>query len=190
MNLSHNHHRYLLVNNVIAGQTPHVVKVLEKVIPKFDRVIEIGTGRGAFSFWISQTKREDADFYTYDISGDRFEFQDAKLNFTVADCFESDAIAAIQTLIQEPSKRVLLMCDGGNKEREMNVFSKFLKPNDVAMCHDYSESALDYNKHKAEHQWPTNSESHLKNLELAGMSKFEEHYHELKNVFWGAFVKN
>lgn len=177
---------YLLVNGIIAGQTPGVIKVLEQVLPHFERVIEIGSGRGAFSFWLSQ---HVSDLYTFDISGDRFVFPNLKDRFTVGDCFDAPIQRHIQELIQNPNQRVLLMCDGGDKEREFNTFASFLKPNDVVMCHDFAEDAADYQLYKKQNNWPTNSESHLQNLKLDHLQKFEPFYDDLKSVFWGAFQK-
>ena len=86
---------------------------------------------------------------------------------------------------------MLLLCDGGNKNREFNLFSNYLKKNDVIMCHDYSESNADFLIMKNNAGWGHPSESHLnaiqKSIDGNNLSKF--YYEEFKAVIWGAFKK-
>ena len=49
----------------------------------------------------------------------------------------------------ENSGKVLVLCDGGNKVREFNIISDFLKPGDVIMAHDYAPNRQVFeNKYK------------------------------------------
>jgi hypothetical protein len=52
------------------------------------------------------------------------------------DLFEPDRVALIGAMICEPGVTFLL-CDGGNKPRELATFAKYLKPGDVIAAHDY-----------------------------------------------------
>jgi hypothetical protein len=179
---------YLLINNVIAGQTPTAVEQFSKVLSEFNTIIEIGTGRGAFSYWIRNTMDKDTRFITYDITGDRYEFKNSDIDFRVGDCFSENVMNEIKQEIEIPNRKVLLLCDGGYKEREFEIFSPSLKSGDVIMCHDYAETVTEFSKLMKTLNWPTKSESHYQKLPLVGLQKWK-FYNEFKNVLWGAFVK-
>lgn len=61
--------------------------------------------------------------------------------FRVADVFEPRITVEIERLIKAPGTTYLL-CDGGNKARELDVFAPFLKPGDVIAAHDYSADMM------------------------------------------------
>ena len=107
-----------------------------------------------------------------------------------SDCFDVDVIGEIKSLISQP-KKTLLLCDGGDKETEFKLFSRYLKTGDVVMLHDYEETPEDYEKIKTELDWPTISESHYKNLELylPVLNLRPYLYEEFKQVLWGSFIK-
>ena len=90
------------------------------------------------------------------------------------------------------SGRTLFLCDGGDKELEFRLYSKYLKTNDVIMLHDYSHSEEEYNIIKEKINWPTNSESHYKNIEryLPELNLTTFMYDDFKQVLWGSFIKN
>ncbi|HVC19675.1 MAG TPA: hypothetical protein VNE16_06335 [Vicinamibacterales bacterium] len=101
-------------------------------------LIEIGTSVGGFSALMALAAANfDALFVTYDINDMRPErlrmFTDAA--FRRADCF--DRTEEIGALIQRPGT-TYVFCDGGDKVRELQTFSAFLKPGDVIGAHDYA----------------------------------------------------
>jgi len=181
--------KFLTINGVIAAQTPTIVIPFKKILNEFDVIVEIGYNRGAFSKWLFDNKRRDAQLYCYDISDQFREIQDKNINFIVGDCFSPSILNTIHDQIK--IGRCIILCDGGNKEHEFSVFSNMIKPNDVIMCHDYSHSPELYNTLKNNLNWPSESESHYKNLIPAiiknNLKKFN--YEEFYNVFWGAFIK-
>lgn len=186
MDISRNN-TYLLINNVIAGQTPKVIDVFYPLLKQFDLIIEIGSGRGAFSYWLHSNSKK---FVSYDIDSRRNMFTDKNIDFRVGDCFDKKILSDIQMLI-ESHKRILLLCDGGNKEKEFQTFAKFLKKDDVIMCHDYSDCDTYYKKLQKDINWKTRSESHYKNIlntiNLYNLEAYE--YESCKNVLWGSFIK-
>ena len=46
-------------------------------------------------------------------------------------CFSEETHNEIKQLIEDKSKRVLLLCDGGNKMKEVETFCKYLKSTDI-----------------------------------------------------------
>jgi hypothetical protein len=175
--------KYLTINDVICGQTPKVIEAFEGILNKFDRIIEIGSGRGGFTTWLYSKNK---NIVSYDIEN-RLENISIPIKvFKNSDCFEKTTFDEIIDLIQKDGK-VLVLCDGGNKEKEFNVFSKYLKKNDVIMLHDYTDNINNFQSLKHKHKWVSRYESHIENIDIHGLIKYE--YEKFKNVFWGSFKK-
>lgn len=105
---------------------------------KFDHIIEIGTGNGAFSIYFAIKSNEmGAKFTTYDIKKISSETQ-RKLkshNAKVVTC-DINKNADIEAIIKSEG-RCLILNDGGLKVPEFHRFSKVMKKNDIIMTHDY-----------------------------------------------------
>lgn len=177
---------------VHVGQTPNIKKIFKKILPEFDRIIEIGTDVGGLSLFLHKNKNEKCDLISYDIDKTFNKVSDSYgIDFRIGDCFSDDIHNEIKQLILDESKKVLLLCDGGDKNREFNLFSQYLKKDDVIMCHDYSENDLDFSIMKDNAGWGHPPESHLKfiqeTIDKNNLSKF--HYDEFKSVIWGSFKK-
>lgn len=175
-----------------SAQSQFVVDVFPKILKNFDLIIEIGTFTGAFTLWLSENKSDTCKIISYDITPDYCEVSDLKdTELRIGDCFDIEIMKEIRDMIQS-SGRTLFLCDGGDKELEFRLYSKYLKKNDVIMLHDYSHSEHEYNMIKQRINWPTNSESHYKNIERylgeLGLSTFM--YEDFKQVLWGSFIKN
>lgn len=106
-----------------------------------DIIIELGTARGGLTSYLAT---KCSKVYTYDntLSQER----DNLLSKTtviakVADIFSEAIFDEIKTLIQS-SGPALLLCDNGDKIREVNLFSPVLKPGDVIMAHDYAHNGI------------------------------------------------
>lgn len=174
------------------GQTPSIKKIFKKILPEFSRIIEIGTDVGGLALFLHKNKNENCDLISYDIDKSFNKVSDSYgIDFRLGDCFSNDTHNEIKQLILDKSKRVLLLCDGGDKNREFNLFSQYLKKDDVIMCHDYSESDEDFSIMKDNAGWEHLSESYLNSIQVAinenELSKF--HYDEFKSVIWGSFKK-
>lgn len=103
--------------------------------------------------------RSPKSFYTYDIVvrdqtaaavieelGGVFEQRD-----TLTD---QASIDHIKSLVSNPaSGTVLFLCDGGNKKREMELYSPALKSGDFIMCHDWAYDQQAFEKNKREGIW-------------------------------------
>lgn len=145
----------LLIEDLHAGQSENIYPVFEKLkqtllennnLPK--QIIEIGTCRGGFTVFLKKLF-PDADVFTFDITKEMPEgfhhtegrltnalpiFEKFGIKFEECDIFQN--ITKVQNLIQRDGL-TLLFCDGGNKPLEFQVFSQFLKKNDLIFAHDY-----------------------------------------------------
>jgi hypothetical protein len=51
------------------------------------------------------------------------------------------------------SKQCLILCDGGHKNQEFNLFSQFLKSGDIIMLHDYQDNIDEYMRIQSTTGW-------------------------------------
>ena len=106
-------------------------------------VIEIGTCKGGLSNLLSSvTASYGGEFHTMDIvtGGEKNKYPlYGSASFHLWDCFEH--IEEIRAWIEAPGL-VFLLCDGGNKPKEFNTFSDFLKPGDVIAAHDWLDETI------------------------------------------------
>ncbi len=103
---------------------------------KFDRVIEIGTWTGVLSLFLADIHQEN--FYTFDIKNFikkdiAKRLHETSANIYMEDIFKTDKI---QPLLEDKG-RVLLLCDGGYKPKEIRKFAPMIKDDDIIMAHDY-----------------------------------------------------
>jgi hypothetical protein len=182
--------QFLVVDGVIAAQAKNVATYFNNIIYNFDTIIEIGFHRGGFSSYLNKNKRPNTLLFCYDITDSAKEIKDNSINFIIGDCFSQSIIEDIKNKIVT-GNRTLVLCDGGNKEEEFILYSKFLKSKDVIMLHDYAHSENDYAIIKQNLNWPTNFESFYGNIkqsvEKNNLDFFM--YEDFKSVLWGSFIK-
>jgi hypothetical protein len=182
---------FLWVDNQRSAQSKYVVDHFPKLLSEFSTIIELGTFSGVFTKWLSQNISDSCKIITYDINPNYREVGKLKnTTFKIADILDPSTIFEIKSLI-DFGGRVLLLCDGGDKETEFKLYSKFLKHNDVIMLHDYEETENEYQEIKNKIGWTTVSESHFKNLDryLNDLELYPFMYEEFKKVLWGSFIK-
>lgn len=181
---------FLKVDGIIAAQTVQIEGPFKSILKEFKTIIEIGFDRGAFSLWLFKNKKEKTKLVSYDISFSGKEVHNDAIDFRQGDCFSSNIIEEIKSLITSPGK-ALVLCDGGNKEGEFNLYAQFLKPGDVIMLHDYAHSDEDYERVKYITGWKTPAESKFSNIQNSiENNKLKPYqYDTFKNVLWGAFEK-
>lgn len=178
--------------NYRSAQSKYVPDYFSKIINDFDLIIEIGTFTGAFTYWLSQNSKDSCEIFSYDIREDYREIKSCpKVNFRISDCFDIETIKEILQIINSKN-RTLFLCDGGDKETEFKLYSRYLKKDDVIMIHDFEHSFDDYNNIKNEIGWPTNSESKYENISryLDDLKLSPYFYDDFKKVMWGSFIKN
>ena len=181
---------FLIYDGIMAAQTPKCVYEFSKIIKDFDLIVEIGTNRGAFTLWLADNMNENCNCISLEIDDNVIVKKHEKVHYWIADCFAKNTINHIYSEIIQ-SKNVLFLCDGGNKEKEFEIYCRLLRKNDVIMLHDYAHDKQDYVEITKRIFWPTASESHYENIaqivENNGLAGYN--YDEFKNVLWGSFIK-
>ena len=185
--------QYYIIEGVLAGQHPNIEEHFNKILSDFNRIIEIGTHRGGLTLYLFKNKTPNCELISYDIDPSLREVPESyKIDYRIGDCFETKTHDEIVALMTDPTKRVLLLCDGGNKEREFNDFSRYIKYNDVIMLHDYSDNMDDFRAFAKPIDWgDAGSFYHaiLASIMKQNLQKYK-YYNEFKSIFWGAFTKN
>jgi cephalosporin hydroxylase len=182
------------VDGIIVAQSFSALDNLKKIILNFDTIIEIGYNRGGLTHWFNLNANKNTKIIAYDISDEyrnsNFLF-DNSIDFNVSDCFSEKAINKIKKEIETGGK-VLFFCDGGDKNKEFNLFAQYLKYGDIIMLHDYHDE--NYEEKYAIHVegWNSPYESsfnQIKNtIEIFNLSKY--YYEDFRKSLIGSFIKN
>lgn len=182
--------RFLLVDGIIAAQTPKAADAFKSILANFNTIIEIGFHRGALTLWLHRNKQIETKLVAYDITFGPKEVHNDEIDFRQGDCFSATTINQIKNLIENGGK-TLVLCDGGAKEKEFHLYSQFLKSGDVIMCHDYAHEQNEYNQWSNETGWNSPAESRYDNISSAVKENSLEpyNYDMFKKVFWGSFIK-
>jgi hypothetical protein len=99
-------------------------------------IVELGTDYGGLTNLLADHPISDqAEIHTYDINGQRFKSHNSKIQFHCTSFH--DAHEEIVSFLS-CDKRVLLLCDGGDKKSEFNTYKNFIKSADIIMAHDYA----------------------------------------------------
>ncbi|MBP99017.1 hypothetical protein CMK18_23955 [Candidatus Poribacteria bacterium] len=124
---------------------------------RFKKVLEIGTHHGGFSQYLHKLSQEHQfTFKTYDIKDllhdVRKIYGKVPFDYTQADVWCG---AGKQQIISEitSSGKCLLLVDGGNKNKEFNIYAPYLKKGDVIMTHDYAPSKEYFQQHIYKQKW-------------------------------------
>lgn len=114
--------------------------------------------------------------------------------------FDEENIAGIRRMIDnERNGTVLLLCDGGNKKRELELYGSALKPGDFVCLHDWArdEAAFETNKRNGVwHGWESRWEDGVGEGQQFGIKDLCERYgieqiyaDEFDKVAWFVGVK-
>lgn len=177
-----NHIDPSLTGGMITLQHKNIINKISLLYPENISVaVEIGTHNGGFSFLLSSLFEK---VYTID-SVDRGQAKNLEdktnVNVFVGDCFKREEIRDIIL-----NNKCIVFCDGGNKIKEFNYFSRFLNPGSIIMCHDYARSK-DHFKNNIKNKIWNWCEVTDKDLILNGFKRFTDV--DFQTVAWGAFVK-
>jgi hypothetical protein len=132
----------------MASQLKNVKNVFQQyfrtsIIP--DRIIELGTADGEFTHWIYELRKavnNDFDFITIDFIKYPTKMPPtirALDNPNMIYC-EFDVFNHIDFIGSLVKERTLVLCDNGNKIKEVTLLTPYLKKDCVIMAHDYFES--------------------------------------------------
>ncbi len=139
-----------LYKDIKTQQNPNTFQVFENFFTteNFDYVIEIGTSYGGLSLFLhDQSLIHKFKFISYDWSGFKKGSWDNRRNalremfnneipfdFRDKNVFEH-ANEIIEIL---KNNKCLLLCDGGDKAKEFNIFGEHLTLGSYIMAHDYA----------------------------------------------------
>lgn len=101
--------------------------------PQVTGIVELGTYQGGFS-WVldAQARARNISFDTYDI----IEPAVKPPGFTKLDFYR------YPELVQLGDRPVALLCDGGNKPRELKTFPPMCAPGSMFFVHDWGTETL------------------------------------------------
>jgi len=151
-----------VVGNYAAQQNYNAFKVfynfLNKNKPK--RILEIGTGQGGLINFINDCKihlQLDTKIITCDINELPWYsiFVENGIDVRVENIFNNEYSEVNSDIIEfiQQDGLSLVLCDGGNKIKEFNLLSKFLKTNDIIMAHDYAPNREYFEKYMKYKIW-------------------------------------
>ncbi len=129
-------------------QVPNIEDVFRAYFEKAvvpDRIIELGTYDGIFSNIVYRLRaaiNDKFDFLTFDRLNLIQDIPE-KIKFHQMEIFEN--IDFIGSLIID---NTLILCDNGDKIKEVNILATYLKNNCVIMAHDYFHSRDDFKDNK------------------------------------------
>jgi len=161
-----------------SGTVIAINELLERLRPT--TIIELGTGLGGLTVCLGLwAYMNGCKTFSFDIrhrhSNNAAILRTLKVACVTANIFRRwRAIAGLMG-----SGVVLLLCDGGDKVKEFNLFAQFLKPGDVIMAHDYSKDGL--GRHEIEHSDVANT-CNVYNLAAVMEAQFEPYR-------WGVFLR-
>ena len=129
---------------------------------KPQRVLEIGTSSGGLTLMLRDILDDlgltDCDLRSYDTNPDHdrtilfnsnlnYDFRLKNLfNQPYSDLCDINGQEVIDYIAEEGP--IIVLCDGGCKINEFNILSKFLKPGDIIMAHDYAPTVKYFESHK------------------------------------------
>ena len=141
-----------LYKGIFTQQNKNFYPAFEKLFAQENivRVLEIGTATGGFIRAVRDLT--DAEIITYDILETKHKatLEENNISVNVKSVFED--YENVEDYISGKGQ-VLVLCDGGNKIKEFDVFSKFLKSGDIIMAHDYSRDEDLYQAYIKNHVW-------------------------------------
>jgi co-chaperonin GroES (HSP10) len=124
-----------------AQQHPSAWKVFDKFLndEKFDIILEIGTAQGGFTEFIYDL---DYNIISYDVKDSFNTYEkliEKGINIKKKNIFNSDYSKIIDTEFLDylNQGKVLVLCDGANKSKELDLISTHIKVGDIIMAHDY-----------------------------------------------------
>ena len=191
---------------ILAQQARGVLDVFENFFNEneFDYVIEIGTSFGGLSLFLyEQSLNHNFKFITYDWFG----FKDGewswrldklkkawggelKFDFRDKNVFEESTIDEIASILK--NNKCLLLCDGGDKPKEIQIYSEYLQDGSYIMGHDYAPTKDYFHKNIKTKIWnwlELQDSDFEETMEKHNLHKSKKYYDKFKRVVWACLVK-
>jgi hypothetical protein len=199
---------HFIYNNLAISQNPQIFNPLNELIVKVkpSRILEIGTSQGGLTSMIRDILDNNnltfSNLTTYDIYEPVFlqnhiNSTNQEITIKVETLFCSqyklfkneDVKKEIKSYIQKDGVTIV-MCDGGNKSSEFNLFSDLLKTQDIIMAHDYAPSKEYFEEYMTDKIWNWH-EIQDSDIRDSIMNNNLQPYmrEEFLNVAWACFQK-
>lgn len=180
---------HFLYKGVKVSQVKGCYEYFERLLPKFDTVIELGTYHGGLTLILSDII-EDIGLTTKLITVDNQIYREdvidrlkkSKVTFLLLDLYSQ-----LTEIIKYIEGRTLVLCDA-NKAVKFNKIAHYLSPGDYIGVHDYAENEMYWNKISKDtwSYWLCN----INDLELEENSLYKaKEYEEFADIVWGLFQK-
>jgi len=108
-------------------------------------IIEFGTLKGGFTYVLHSTL-PDVELHSFDIkhrvAQKRIEkYMNENVHFHTCDILTRPLPIDLKDLCKD-SRKKLLYCDNGNKQREIELYSGLLNKGDIIGCHDFGKEVF------------------------------------------------
>jgi len=161
----------------------------------FDTIIELGTSLGGLTYIISDICDENnlkKNIHTLDYSYRDYvedELKSRNVNYYILNEKEEEYKKVVTDLISSQGK-CLVLCDGGNKIEEFNLYSRYLRSGDIIMAHDYSYDEKTFQEEIKDKIWNWFEISYA-DIALSVEENNLEPYSKLdfKNAVWNCYQK-
>ena len=138
------------VLNILTAQQCAQVCLHIDIINRYDvkLFIELGTYMGGGLAYVIPNLMLDQEFryvgfeiLPWKVDGKirRFESEHPRCQIILEDMFFEHHLSAMKEIIESTEGTVYVFCDGGDKPKELQTFSKFLRIGDIISVHDYVE---------------------------------------------------
>jgi hypothetical protein len=166
------------------ADTPQVFEaMLAEVRPEV--IVELGSGNGIFSRWLALAA--NCPVHSFDMFN---RWRDVppppNLHQHVEDVLSQRSELVLDCLAQG---RAILLCDNGNKPKEVEMYVPFLKTGDVLVVHDFGESKQEFIATMLGKRWNCCecTYQHIEHVVANGFERF--HWQPMLSVAWGCFRK-
>jgi len=136
-------------------QHPKVQSAFINLLAKYPpiRILEIGTAGGGFTLMLRDLA-PDIPIRTHDIKPcpKRNVLTKFNIDWKVTDPLTKDNLPDTTEFITSPG-RTLILCDGGNKRKEIKIIANIAKPGDIVMAHDYAPNLQVFKNNILRKQW-------------------------------------
>lgn len=110
-------------------------RFLKSVKP--ETIVELGTGSGAFTYWLA-SQAPMAVVWTFELKPIKVKVIE-NVNQSFCDIFSVEGSTLVAKALKAGG-RTLLICDNGNKPKEVRQFGPLLREGDVLAVHDFGET--------------------------------------------------
>ena len=176
--------------NYIAQQHPNTWEIFEYFLQEenFDLIIEIGTGLGGLTEFIHDLGHKIISYDIGNSCGTHDRLFEKGLDIRHKNLFISDYTILDNELIDLlKNGKILVLCDGLEKAKEINLISKYIKSGDIIMAHDYCVDVETFETLYKGKEWRF-LELVESDINAIGLTPYKQD--TFKEIFWVCKIKN